>query len=376
MNPFKISVIIPCYNQAHYLPDALYSLQEQDYTDWEAIVVNDGSTDDTENVARSFAEDDHRIQVISKSNGGLSSARNAGMLAATGSILQFLDADDCILPDCYQHVVTAAQKHRDSCLIQTGYRYCYGAERTILHTSIPQQENQLLPGILEGNAGPVHSMFIRTQAAKAAGLFDESLKSAEDWDFWMRVAKSGHGDLHVIQMPLVDYRIVDESMSRNAFAMYEALKTVLLRAPSKDNRICADSPLNKAYSIDTASSLKRILLMCLGVSVMQGKIEPSVQLMKQEQQQQQLQFQGSDFAMMCSYLSFRYRYDPAFTQFVLEQLRPRFHHFFSALGYSASFSNRLLAVVFQKHLQVNRHRKFGFMAPVLNRMANLKYKYL
>ncbi len=372
----KISVIIPCYNQSHFLPDVLQSLQAQDYTDWEGIVVNDGSTDDTELLARSFAAADHRIQVITKSNGGLSSARNAGLLAATGSLLHFLDADDCVLPGCYRYVVAAAQEHRDIFLIKTGYRYCYGSERKILHTSIPQQEKHLLPGILEGNAGPVHSLFIRTQAAKAAGMFDESLKSAEDWDFWMRVAKSGHGDLHVIQKPFVDYRIVDESMSRNAFVMYEALKTVLLRAPYKDDRIKTVSQLNKVYSIDTAASLKRILLMCLGVSVMQGKMNASVQLMLQEQEREQLQFRVADFGVMCSYLSFRYRYDDAFTQFLLQEIRPRFDEFFTALGYSVSYKNRILSEVFRKHLQVNRHRKFGLVAPLLNRLAELQQRYL
>jgi len=93
-----VSVIIPCFNQGRYLPEALESVIRQTWADWECIVVNDGSTDDTREVALRFTRRDPRIRYLEKRNGGLSDARNHGLDAARGDLIQFLDADDALLP--------------------------------------------------------------------------------------------------------------------------------------------------------------------------------------------------------------------------------------------------------------------------------------
>ena len=95
MNPL-ISVIVPCYNQAQYLDECLQSVLNQIYTDWECIIVNDGSPDHTEEVAKKWLEKDSRFRYIYKETGGLSSARNAGIKIAKGEWIQFLDCDDFI----------------------------------------------------------------------------------------------------------------------------------------------------------------------------------------------------------------------------------------------------------------------------------------
>ena len=95
MNPL-ISVIVPCYNQAQYLDECLQSVLDQTYTDWECIIVNDGSPDHTEEMAKSWLEKDPRFKYIHKENGGLSSARNAGITEAKGEWVLPLDADDKI----------------------------------------------------------------------------------------------------------------------------------------------------------------------------------------------------------------------------------------------------------------------------------------
>ena len=95
MNPL-ISVIVPCYNQAQYLDECLQPVLDQTYTDWECIIVNDGSPDHTEEVAKKWLEKDNRFRYIYKENGGLSSARNAGIREAKGEWIQFLDSDDKI----------------------------------------------------------------------------------------------------------------------------------------------------------------------------------------------------------------------------------------------------------------------------------------
>ena len=91
-----ISVIVPCYNQAQYLDECLQSVLDQTYTDWECIIVNDGSPDHTEEIAKKWVEKDTRFIYLSKENGGLSSARNAGIEIAKGEWILPLDADDKI----------------------------------------------------------------------------------------------------------------------------------------------------------------------------------------------------------------------------------------------------------------------------------------
>src|SRR6478609_2698254 len=95
----SISVIVPCYNQASFLPAAVLSVINQSCSNWECIIINDGSTDDTELVARECVKKDSRITLHNKRNGGLSSARNYGINVAKGEYLLFLDSDDIIYPD-------------------------------------------------------------------------------------------------------------------------------------------------------------------------------------------------------------------------------------------------------------------------------------
>src|SRR5689334_5736274 len=94
-----ISVIVPCYNYGHFLPDAIRSIQAQRFSDWECIIVDDGSQDNTQNVAAQLASKDVRITYVHQSNAGLSAARNKGLSLARGKYIQLLDADDGIAPD-------------------------------------------------------------------------------------------------------------------------------------------------------------------------------------------------------------------------------------------------------------------------------------
>lgn len=100
----KISIVIPVYNVAEYLPACLHSCLEQTLFDIEIICVNDGSTDSSLDILKEFADHDYRIRIIDKANGGLSSARNAGIQVATGSMIMFLDSDDQLSPNACERV--------------------------------------------------------------------------------------------------------------------------------------------------------------------------------------------------------------------------------------------------------------------------------
>lgn len=119
-----ISVVVPVYNVKDYLPRCIYSIRQQTYTDWECILVDDGSTDGSELLCDAYAKDDHRFSVIHKANGGLSDARNKGTEKATGTFIYFLDSDDWIAPDALRTLHDFAVKNHCE-VVQGGFYYAY-----------------------------------------------------------------------------------------------------------------------------------------------------------------------------------------------------------------------------------------------------------
>lgn len=107
----KISVIVPVYNSEDFLCTCIESIRSQEYQNWEAILVDDGSTDHSGAIAEEYAHQDSRITVIHKGNGGVSSARNTGLDTATGTYILFLDSDDELLPGCMNALLQAAEQH-------------------------------------------------------------------------------------------------------------------------------------------------------------------------------------------------------------------------------------------------------------------------
>ena len=121
-----ISIIIPCYNQVAFLPETLQSVLDQSYEHWECIIVNDGSLDNTEEVALEWCQKDSRFNYLKKENGGLSSARNAGLKIAKGEYIQFLDSDDILEKDKLLQQSSFFQTNID--IIVSGYRYFESSE--------------------------------------------------------------------------------------------------------------------------------------------------------------------------------------------------------------------------------------------------------
>lgn len=365
MNPL-FSIIIPCYNQAHFLPDCLNSILEQEFQDWEAIVVNDGSTDETSQVAMAYQEKDTRIKLIEKKNGGLSSARNFGIRSAQGKRFIFLDADDFLYRNCLEKIAVVIKNSDENTLIQYGYTYVKEDGKEVLGYANTQKRKSLIPYIFKSNLGPCHSICISRSLVLAAGFFDESLKSVEDWDFWMRAVKSG-GNQRIIPELLVYYRYAKNSMSRDGFVMFEALKKVIERGPKKDSRITIESSLNMDYDFNSNRVIQLVLLRSIGVSVMQGKIDQSIQFFKEHTPILLKDYKVSDFEYMCSYLSFRYWYSQADIHEVFESIYPKFRIFFNQLGYNKFMTNNALYHVFKRHYFYRNIFRYGrFIGSIVN----------
>lgn len=199
-----VSVIVPCYKQAFYLNEALACVQAQTFQDWECIIVNDGSPDNTSDVAHEWENKDSRFCYIEKSNGGISSARNRGVNEAKGDYIQFLDADDLIESKKLEWQVSFLGRYPNVGIVYSDQRY--------FTTEVPQQRRftlfdpdepwvesrwldsrPFLEKLLECNMMAVNSPLVRRAVLQHVGLFDDRLRTMEDWHYWLRCAAKGNG---------------------------------------------------------------------------------------------------------------------------------------------------------------------------------------
>ena len=195
-----VSIIIPCYNQGEFLGDAINSLLNQSHQYWECLIVNDGSTDASENLAKRWQVRESRIKYIYQDNLGVSSARNNGLNHANGEFIQFLDADDKLEPDKIQSGLNIFSDNPIAQIVVSGAKYFLNNEPNKFRNNIFDNEQwidelwknevPLIIRFLEKNLTPINSPLIKKDVFKAVGNFDESMHACEDWDFWLRCAIS------------------------------------------------------------------------------------------------------------------------------------------------------------------------------------------
>lgn len=207
----RVSVVIPSYNHARFLRDAICSVIAQTYHDFEIIVVDDGSTDDTAQVAARYSPS---IRYIFQKNAGLSAARNTGIRASTGAYLAFLDADDLWHPDFLARLVPVLDRNPDIGAVYSGSQFVDAHSRvlpqTIVRTVAP---NRLHDSLIGGEFFPPCAVLVRKSAFDRVGLFDESLLASEDWDMWLRVSSEFSFDC--VSEVLAQYRMHGDNMSRD-----------------------------------------------------------------------------------------------------------------------------------------------------------------
>lgn len=220
----KVSVIIPAYNQAQFLEGAIRSVLCQTFRDYEIIVVDDGSTDNTPAVAEKFAS---QIRYIRQENKGLAGARNTGIRAAQGEWIGLLDSDDEWLPGYLEEMAELAEKNPEAVVF-----YCAAQGVDVDGKPLPQQfvapvlpPEQLHRALVRANCLIPSTILMRTAVVREAGYFDESLRSCEDWDLWLRLLPKqvfvGSAEC------LVKYRIHGSSLSTNPTGMQQAARAVI-----------------------------------------------------------------------------------------------------------------------------------------------------
>jgi len=233
----RVSLIIATFNHARFLDAAIDSALAQTLGAVDVIVVDDGSTDDTPAVLARYAG---RVRVLRQPNRGLAAARNAGLAAARGTYVAFLDADDVMAP-----TKLAAQLEVLERSPTIGWTYCDVLIETVaMRTTVTASERfgygaraldgWLFPELIHGNFIPAIAPMIRRTALDAVGGFDERLTALEDWDMWLRLSLLA--EARYTPAVLVTYRIRPGGMSED-------------RARMDKNRFCVLDKINRTRPV-------------------------------------------------------------------------------------------------------------------------------
>ncbi|MEL6261486.1 MAG: glycosyltransferase [Cyanobacteria bacterium J06626_6] len=209
-----VSVVIPVYNAAAYLPETIQSVLNQSYVNWELLVVDDGSTDATPAIVQKYQDTDDRVRWVPKINGGVSSARNLGAQEAKGSLLAFLDADDRWLTDKLLAHVNHMSAHPETgvsfarvALIKSDGQTTHKLTNNVVSQLQPQDLFYSNPTVTTSN------LVMRREVFLSAGGFDETMQYNEDVELLFRVAFHSELALEGIDDVLVQYRLHDSGLS-------------------------------------------------------------------------------------------------------------------------------------------------------------------
>lgn len=228
----QVSVVVPAYNAQATLRDTLRSALVGTYRDLEIIVVDDGSTDATLSIAEELADEDQRIRIARRENGGLSAALNTGFSIARGDYVARLDADDLWHPSKLQAQVDFAQRHPDVAFIYTFARYIDGDDR-VVHDGPRQSFPRwaLCRGMYESLVGGGSSALIKRSAVEEAGGCDESFRNWED--LLLQLAVSARHPVGCVPLYLIGYRVRPQSLSKDIDAMLRGWRAVRAKLASE-----------------------------------------------------------------------------------------------------------------------------------------------
>jgi len=234
-SPPTVDVVIPAYNAKNFITKTLESVAKQSYPIQSVIVVNDGSTDDTQACVLQFIKSFAHLNIIliNQENAGLSAARNAGIRRSGADYIALLDADDLWSPE---KLFAQIQLFTNSTMVNLGVAYCAyelvnDKDQLLPSTSkdiiTPELRGNIYPALLLGNfiSGSGSSVLIKRSVFSEIGLFDEDLRACEDWDMWMRIAKKYQFDF--INEPLVSIRVHQNNMQKDIMRMLSAELMVL-----------------------------------------------------------------------------------------------------------------------------------------------------
>lgn len=240
-----VSIVLICFNQGHYLQDAIESALAQTVPGTEIIVVNDGSTDRTADIARAYPQ----IIYVYQSNQGISAARNSGLRASSGDFVLFLDADDRLLPDAATSSLHCIGQYPESGFVFGRYRKIDGNGVVVSPPNSIAPQSDFYCELLKRNLIGMQSTVMYPRAViERAGGFDEKLRSCEDYELYLRIAREYPVQKH--DGIVAEYRRHSGNMSQNYRSM---LKTVLQVLRAQEPYVAADARYAAAVKVGVSN---------------------------------------------------------------------------------------------------------------------------
>jgi GT2 family glycosyltransferase len=230
-----VSIIVPAYNAQNTIGETIASVLSQTYPHWELIVVDDGSTDDTEATVKQFTKGNEPIRYLHQSNQGVAAARNNGIQNARYEWLHFLDADDWVAPNFLQLLTQKIEENPDADAVHCGWN-TIAPDGHNLGDKFAPDESDMFPSFVRACAFAMHACIVRKETVRKAGLFDPGFVYCADWDFWQRVARTG-ARFKAVREVLVFYRMSNDSLSKNVLLAFETSLRIIRKGHAPDSRV-------------------------------------------------------------------------------------------------------------------------------------------
>lgn len=263
-----ITIITPVYNCEKLLERALQSVSAQTYSHYEHILVNDGSTDTSGEILAAWQTIDAKVQVITQGNRGVSAARNRGLSQARGEWILFLDADDSISAEHLWMLIKASNRNLDA--VSCGFVRLNPDGKVHSKQRPPKLQNQNFADIIRRHPVAIHSILLRRELLSRTGAFDETLRTNEDWDLWIRLHRS---DCRIKTVPAYSARYWNNpgSLSTDGLGIFQDCATVLRRMSRDDKRV--KNP--RSTAVAPVEEIEASIVVCgfwaLGVEAAAGR---------------------------------------------------------------------------------------------------------
>lgn len=257
----KVSILIPAYNHAQFIRACLDSVVQQTYQDWEAIVIDDGSSDETPSIIQEYAKKDKRIQFKRQENAGVVITCKRALDIAKGKYANFLASDDKFTKQRLERLVPVLDAQPSTCLVCSDV-YGMNADGKInqklmlpqFKMFIQKNNGKVFAGLLEQNfIYSVATLFRRSIATEVGGI-DETIPFLEDWSLWLRMTENH--TIEYIDEPLACYRQHNQNATKNVQRTYEAMRKTFhqyVRRLSFTQRLLVTARVLARYNFEEGS---------------------------------------------------------------------------------------------------------------------------
>jgi glycosyltransferase involved in cell wall biosynthesis len=251
--PPLISVIITCYNQDQYISEAIESVLRQTYTHWECFLVDDGSSDGSAEICKSYAAKDERIHYVFQKNSGVSAARNNGFSLSKGKYIQFLDGDDFLYLQKLERQVVILERQNEISVCYTNHYHYWQQSKQLANYDFelldPYPLHHFLYGHDNGVSLPIHAALLRRKIWQSVELpfVEDYSYRYEDWIFWVRICVK-QSRFYYLDECLVAYRMHGNNFVTDsetvAFNAIQATYYIANLLPENERRVFLDTKVS------------------------------------------------------------------------------------------------------------------------------------